>query len=355
MARLDTPRRPLARSARPAEAALVRLLHRAGPGAGETFRQLLAARRRRTGAGRASMVGPPPRRVPDPHARPAPQRADQLGALQQRVSSPRPRPCARRQSWHMYSHISTGWYGKEWGGDHAGDGGLPAALRARCRRRTASSAGSRRRWSPSTPKTTRRTGSIRSGGTTPGPATGSSSRDLWPAVRKAVAWQRSTTIPTATACSATGTSTGTATPTAKARRRPRPARWSWAMLDRAARMAGVVGDAEGRDGIPRRWPKRRGRRSSASCGAKRKGGWARIGADGIWRGHPQTWEEYLAINAGLLSPEQGRRAMRWLGVALRLRAAAGRAAARVQRLVADPLERASGCPPATPAWPRWPA
>ncbi|MCX7048569.1 MAG: hypothetical protein NTX50_24170, partial [Candidatus Sumerlaeota bacterium] len=37
-----------------------------------------------------------------------------------------------------------------------------------------------------------------------------------------------------------------------------------------------------------------------------------IGSDEIWRGHPQTWEEYLAINAGLLNADQGRRAMRWI-------------------------------------------
>jgi hypothetical protein len=37
-----------------------------------------------------------------------------------------------------------------------------------------------------------------------------------------------------------------------------------------------------------------------------------IGADDIWRGHGQTWEQYLAINAGLLDSDRGRSAMRWI-------------------------------------------
>jgi len=83
------------------------------------------------------------------------------------------------------------------------------------------------------------------------------------------------------------------------------------MLECAANIAGVVGDGAAeaeyralagktKDAVFRElWKDDQGRLGS-------------IGADGIWRGHPQTWEEYLAINAGLLSPEQGRSAMRWL-------------------------------------------
>ena len=79
-----------------------------------------------------------------------------------------------------------------------------------------------------------------------------------------------------------------------------------------------------RHGSPRSLATRRRRPSTAHLAEKTReaifrelwredaGRLGSIGADGIWRGHPQTWEEYLAINAGLLSPEQGRRAMRWL-------------------------------------------
>ena len=136
-------------------------------------------------------------------------------------------------------------------------------------------------------------------------------RDMWPATRKAVAWMRANNDPDGDGlfrdvyeywnCDSNGKGPKSAAPSATAR----------AMLDRASRMAAVVADAaaerecraladKSRAAIFRElWNEEEGR---LGC----------IGTDGIWRSHPQTWEEYLAINAGLFSPEQGRRAMRWL-------------------------------------------
>jgi hypothetical protein len=86
---------------------------------------------------------------------------------------------------------------------------------------------------------------------------------------------------------------------------------NWAMLDRAARMAEGLGDAPAaaeyraladktREAVFRElWNPTAGRLGS-------------IGADGLWRGHGQHWEQYLAANAGLLAPEQARSAMRWV-------------------------------------------
>ncbi|MCX7597763.1 MAG: hypothetical protein N2512_02700, partial [Armatimonadetes bacterium] len=90
-----------------------------------------------------------------------------------------------------------------------------------------------------------------------------------------------------------------------------PSAMAWAAMDRAAWMARVLGDAEAaghyraladktREAVLRElWREDRGR---LGC----------IGAEGIWRGHPQIWEEYLPIIAGLLDPGKGRRAMRWI-------------------------------------------
>jgi hypothetical protein len=214
------------------------------------------------------------------------------------------------QIWQMYSHISTGWYGKQWAGDHA-------ALEE-CLRFYGALQGNDGfiRWiSPSLV-------AFNAENNTPYWVdqvwrhytwTGDQQfvRDLWPGVRKAVAWMRARNDPDGDGlfrdayeywnCDSNGKGPKSAVPSAM----------SWAMLDRAARMARVVGDSAAateyrtlaektRTAIFRElWNEREGR---LGC----------IGSDGLWRGHPQTWEEYLAINAGLLEVDQGRRAMRWL-------------------------------------------
>ena len=214
------------------------------------------------------------------------------------------------QSWQMYSHISTGWYGKQWAGDHA--------AMAECLRFYGAMQADNGfvRWiSPSLV-------AFVAENNTPYWVdqvwrhytwTGDRQfvRDLWPAVRKAVAWMLATNDPDGDGlfrdyyeywnCDSNGKGPKAAAPSAM----------SWAMLDRAARMAKVIGDAKAgaeyralaektRAAIFRElWNEKEGR---LGC----------IGADGIWRGHPQTWEEYLAINAGLLDAGQGRRAMRWI-------------------------------------------
>jgi hypothetical protein len=214
------------------------------------------------------------------------------------------------QYWIMYSHISTGWYGKEWGGDHQA---LDECLRLYAAMQAESGA---------IPWVSPSLTAFEPENNTPYWVdhvwwhfawTGDRQfvRDLWPNVRKAVAWQRKHNDPDGDGlfrdfyeywnCDSNGKGPKAAAPSAM----------SWAMLDRAARLAHVVGDAEAekeyraladktRQAIFRElWREDAGRLGS-------------IGGEGMWRGHPQTWEEYLAVNAGLLSPAQGRRAMRWL-------------------------------------------
>lgn len=212
--------------------------------------------------------------------------------------------------WIMYSHISTGWYGKEWGGDHQ--------AMEECLRLYGAMQDEKGfvRWiSPSlTPfyaenntcywvdqvwQHFRWTGDVEF------------LRDLWPNVRKAVEWMQKTNDPDGDGlfrdwyeywnCDSNGKGPKAVTPSAMA----------WAAMDRAAHMAKFLGDAEAeaeyraladktRNAVLRElWREDKGR---LGC----------VGADGIWRGHPQIWEEYLPIIAGLLDPEKGRRAMRWI-------------------------------------------
>jgi len=214
------------------------------------------------------------------------------------------------QIWQMYSHISTGWYGKEWGGDHK-------AIEENLRLYGAmqSEDGFIRWIAPSLV-------AFNAENNTPYWVdqvwrhytwTGNRQfvRDMWPLVRKAVAWLLKQNDPDGDGlfrdwyeywnCDSNGKGPKAAAPSAMA----------WAMLDRAARLAGVIGDRQAEREYRARAERTR-KQIFKELWSEQEGRLGSVGADGIWRGHPQTWEEYLAINAGLLSPSQGRRAMRWL-------------------------------------------
>lgn len=214
------------------------------------------------------------------------------------------------QIWQMYSHISTGWYGKQWGGDHAAaeqclrfyaamqaDNGFirwisPSLVAFNAENNTPY-------WVDQVWRHYTWTGDRRF------------AAQMWPAVRKAVAWMRRTNDPDGDGLFRDSYEYWNCDSNGKGPKSAAPSAMSWAMLDRAARLAAVVGDARAeaeyralaektRTAVFRElWNPREGR---LGC----------IGCDGIWRGHPQTWEEYLAINAGLLDADQGRRAMRWV-------------------------------------------
>ena len=214
------------------------------------------------------------------------------------------------QIWQMYSHISTGWYGKQWAGDHAAieqclrfygamqsENGFvrwisPSLVAFNAENNTAY-------WVDQVWRHYTWTGDWQF------------IHDLWPAVRKAVAWMRATNDRDDDGLFRDAYEYWNCDSNGKGPKSAAPSTMGWVMLDRAARMAAVVGDPKAqaeyrtlaektRAAIFRElWNEKEGR---LGC----------IGSDGIWRGHPQTWEEYLAINGGLLNSDQGRRAMRWI-------------------------------------------
>jgi hypothetical protein len=214
------------------------------------------------------------------------------------------------QIWQMYSHISTGWYGKEWAGDHAA---IEHCLRFYGAMQATD--GFVRWIAPSLVAFTAENN-------TPYWVdqvwrhytwTGDRSfvRDLWPSVRKAVAWQQRVNDPDGDGLFRDSYEYWNCDSNGKGPKAAAPSAMAWAMLDRAARLAGVVGNREA-EKTYRAQADRTRQQVFAQLWREDEGHLGSIGQDGIWRGHPQTWEEYLAINAGLLSPEQGRRAMRWV-------------------------------------------
>lgn len=214
------------------------------------------------------------------------------------------------QIWQMYSHISTGWYGKQWAGDHS--------AMAECLRLYGAMQGADGfiRWiSPSLV-------AFNAENNTPYWVdqvwrhytwTGDRKfvQDLWPAVQKAAAWMQSRNDPDGDGLYRDGYEYWNCDSNGKGPKSAAPSAMAWAMWDRAARLAGVLGNAPAQAQCQALADKTRAAvfRELWNEDAGRLGC---IGADGLWRGHPQTWEEYLAVNAGLLEPEQARRAMRWL-------------------------------------------
>jgi len=85
---------------------------------------------------------------------------------------------------------------------------------------------------------------------------------------------------------------------------------SWAMLDRTAKMARIVGDTEAekyyQDYADKSYAAIQREMWSEECGVL-----GSIGKEGTWREHMQIWNECLAVESGSVSKDQGRRAMRW--------------------------------------------
>jgi hypothetical protein len=136
-------------------------------------------------------------------------------------------------------------------------------------------------------------------------------RDVWPQVRAAVACQQRRNDPDGDGLFRDSYEYWNCDSNGKGPKAAAPSAMSWAMLDRAARLAGVVGDANA-EKLYRAAAEKTRREIFRQLWNEPRGRLGSIGADGLWWTHPQTWEEYLAINAGLLDADQGRRAMRWI-------------------------------------------
>lgn len=214
------------------------------------------------------------------------------------------------QYWIMYSHISTGWYGKQWAGDHQA---MDECLRLYGAMQRDD--GFIRWISPSLFP-------FDAENNTPYWVdqvwwqyawTGDRQfvRDLWPLVRKAVEWQRKTNDPDGDGLFQDWYEYWNCDSNGKGPKAAAPSAMSWAMFDRAAKLAAVVGDAQAERDYRALADKTR-QQVFTQLWRDDVGVLGSIGADDIWRSHVQVWEEYLAINAGLLDADRGRRAMRWL-------------------------------------------
>ena len=212
--------------------------------------------------------------------------------------------------WIMYSHISVGWYGKMWAGDLEAVKDHMRLLGAMQRKDGYIS------WiSPSLHAYTAENN-------TPYWVdhvwwlyawTGDKEflQDLWPAVKKAVEWEDKNNDPDGDGlyrshyeywnCDSNGKGPKAATPTTTA----------WAMHDRAAKMAEILGDLQANDIYRARTNKIR-TQAFKQLWNEEQGILGSRGGNDVWRGHPQTWEQYLGINNGMIPANKGIRAMRWL-------------------------------------------
>ena len=212
--------------------------------------------------------------------------------------------------WMMYSHISVGWYGKIWGGDlktidrymrlfgamQADDGYInwisPSLFPYHAENNTPywiDQIWWLYAWS--------------------GDKTLIS--DLWPAIQKAVEWERNTEDPDGDGlyqsfyeywnCDSNGKGPKAAMPTTTA----------WTMFDHVANMARLMGEPDKAAAYRQEAEKIRSQ-AFKQLWSDQEGILGSIGGNGVWRGHPQTWEQYTGIVNGMTPPDKGRRAMRWL-------------------------------------------
>jgi hypothetical protein len=212
--------------------------------------------------------------------------------------------------WFMYSHISVGWFGRMWGGDIES---IKNYMRLfACLQRDDGYIN----WiSPSlaaysaennTPYWVEHVWWVYqwSGDT-------KFLQDMWPAVQRAVAYENSANDPDGDGlykapyiywnCDSDGQGPSVATATAVA----------WSINDKVARIAAVLGDSALQQKYAAKAAKIR-KAALEQLWDDKIGVLGSIGADGIWRSHPQVWSQYLPIIYGLLPPEKGARAMRWL-------------------------------------------
>jgi len=232
------------------------------------------------------------------------------------------------QAYATPMHISTGWCGKEWGGDHAAnemDLRYYAILQSED--------------SPAKQYSTERSGiQTPKGGWIGWGNWGFRSymeenntafwvdqvwqnyrwtgnrvflKDMWPHVRRAVEWELAYEDPDGDGlfrsyyeywdCDSGGKGPKGAAPTAI----------GYGMLVSAANIAHELGESAA-EAEYRALAQKSKDAANRELWDAQLGLLTTIGADGIRRSHPQHWDEYFGVQFGLLDAEQGRRAMSWV-------------------------------------------
>ena len=211
--------------------------------------------------------------------------------------------------WAIYSHISVGWYGKEWGGDHQT---IEESLRLYAAFQ-------------------RDDGFIRwiSEALVPFDAEDNSNywvdqvwqhyrwtgdkvflADMWPHVQRAMTYIRSGD-PDGDGLYRSFYEYWNADSNGKGPKAAAPTATAWMAFRAAANIAAAMQD-EKRVAEYEATAKKIHDAAMSQLWNEKEGRLGSIGSDGIWRGHGAIWEQYLAINAGMLKPAQSRSAMRWL-------------------------------------------
>jgi hypothetical protein len=225
-------------------------------------------------------------------------------------------------------HISVGWYGKEWGGDHS-ENEMNLRYYAIFQ---LEDKGTKQRVTDLSEIRTPKGGSLGWGGwgfrgnmRENNTAywvdqvwqnyrwTGNRIflKDMWPHVRRAVEWELTYEDPDSDGlfrshyeywnCDSGGKGPKGAAPTAIC----------YGMLVSAANIAHELGESA-TELEYRALAQKSQTAANRELWNEQLGVMGTIGADGILRTHPQNWDEYYGVQFGLLNAEQGRRAMRWI-------------------------------------------
>jgi len=135
--------------------------------------------------------------------------------------------------------------------------------------------------------------------------------DLWPFIKKAVAWETANCDPHAEGLSFSYYPQWNCDSYACPEKSVAATAVGWTILDSAAHMAEVVGDKQTAADYRARADRCRAA-SDRELWDDKSGILRSVGSDGLKGSHPNGWEEDMAINLGLLDPARGRRAMRWV-------------------------------------------
>ncbi len=136
-------------------------------------------------------------------------------------------------------------------------------------------------------------------------------RDLWPAVKKAVDWQCRMCDPDGDGLFREHYGFWTGDNGGEGPKAVTVTVTSWAMLNRAAKMARIVGDEQAEKSY-QTYADKSYSAIQHEMWREKEGVLGSIGGDGIWREHMQSWNECLAVEFGAITLEQGRKAMRWV-------------------------------------------
>lgn len=228
-----------------------------------------------------------------------------------------------------YMHISVGWYGKEWAGDHAANA---MNLRTYALLQIKDNPNQKERIVSNSSVQTPKGGGIGWGNwkfdawmqenNTPywvdqvwqhyrWSGDKQFLKEMWPHLLRAVEWETTYNDPDGDGLFRSYYDYWNSDSGGKGPKGVAPTATGFAMLMAAAQVAHELGEVE----MEKHYLQLAGKSRTAAqreLWNEKAGLMGSIGNDNIWQGHPNHWDEYYGVQFGLMTRDQGRRAMRWI-------------------------------------------